>query len=51
MNIRSYIGKTPTNFPLKTSNPAEIVNAVLFLASPHTSFVTGTELLVDSRLL
>jgi NAD(P)-dependent dehydrogenase (short-subunit alcohol dehydrogenase family) len=31
----------------RTADPAEIANAVLFLASDQSSFMTGSELFVD----
>lgn len=40
------------NIPLRRlGDPAEIANAVLFLASPEASYVTGTTLFVDGGLL
>lgn len=40
------------NIPLgRLANPSEVANAVLFLASPEASYVTGTTLFVDGGLL
>jgi len=40
------------NIPLgRLANPSEVANAVLFLASPDASYVTGTTLFVDGGLL
>jgi NAD(P)-dependent dehydrogenase (short-subunit alcohol dehydrogenase family) len=38
------MGRTPMN---RMAQPAEIANAVLYLASDESSFVTGTDLVVD----
>ncbi|MDO8505546.1 MAG: SDR family NAD(P)-dependent oxidoreductase [bacterium] len=36
------------NIPLgRFGNPSEVVTAALFLASPHSSFVTGADIIVD----
>ena len=38
------LGRVPLG---RFADPDEIANAVLFLASEESSFVTGTELIVD----
>ncbi|MGO4588845.1 SDR family NAD(P)-dependent oxidoreductase [Paenarthrobacter sp. 2TAF44] len=44
----SYVAATPMK---RMADPAEISNAVLFLASGESSFVTGTDLVVDGGYL
>jgi 3-oxoacyl-[acyl-carrier protein] reductase len=34
----------------RTATPEEVVNAVVFPASPRASFITGTNLIIDGAL-
>jgi NAD(P)-dependent dehydrogenase (short-subunit alcohol dehydrogenase family) len=46
------IAQWGANHPLgRVGTPAEVADAILFLASPLSGFVTGTELRVDGGLL
>jgi NAD(P)-dependent dehydrogenase (short-subunit alcohol dehydrogenase family) len=42
--VDELVGSTPLG---RAADPSEIANAVLFLASDQSSFVTGSELFVD----
>ncbi len=42
-----YKDRARSAIPLRTGSPADIANAVMLLASPLASFVTGTTLVVD----
>jgi len=44
VNERLYVERTPMR---RLAKPAEIADAVVFLASERASFVTGTTLVVD----
>ena len=44
----SVIGRTPMN---RAGTPLEIANGCLFLASDESSFMTGTELVIDGGYL
>jgi NAD(P)-dependent dehydrogenase (short-subunit alcohol dehydrogenase family) len=43
----SMLGRNPTG---RMGTPEEVANAVVFLASPRASFITGTNLIVDGAL-
>lgn len=46
--VEEYIARVSTEIPLgRVGKPAEIAEAVLFLASDRSSFVTGIDLVVD----
>jgi 3-oxoacyl-[acyl-carrier protein] reductase len=45
--FKSMIGRNPTG---RMGTPQEVSNAVVFLASPRASFITGTNLIVDGAL-
>jgi NAD(P)-dependent dehydrogenase (short-subunit alcohol dehydrogenase family) len=48
----TVIAQWGSNHPLgRVGSPAEVADAILFLASPLSGFVTGTELRVDGGLL
>jgi 3-oxoacyl-[acyl-carrier protein] reductase len=41
------LARNPTG---RMGTPEEVANAVVFLASPRASFITGTHLIVDGAL-
>ena len=43
----SMLARNPTG---RMGTPEEVANAVVFLASPRTSFITGTHLIIDGAL-
>jgi len=43
----SMLGRNPTG---RMGTPEEVANAVVFLASPRASFITGTNLIIDGAL-
>jgi len=45
--FQSMLGRNPTG---RMGTPEEVANAVVFLASPRASFITGTNLIVDGAL-
>jgi len=45
--FRSMLARNPTG---RMGTPQEVANAVVFLASPRASFITGTHLIVDGAL-
>ena len=45
--FKSMIARNPTG---RMGTPQEVANAVVFLASPRASFITGTNLIVDGAL-
>jgi 3-oxoacyl-[acyl-carrier protein] reductase len=45
--FRTMVGRNPMG---RMGTPAEVANAVVFLASPRASFITGTNLIVDGAL-
>jgi NAD(P)-dependent dehydrogenase (short-subunit alcohol dehydrogenase family) len=45
--FRTMLGRNPMG---RMGTPAEVANAVVFLASPRASFITGTNLIVDGAL-
>ncbi len=45
--FRSMLARNPTG---RMGTPEEVANAVVFLASPRASFITGTNLIVDGAL-
>jgi len=45
--FKSMIARNPTG---RMGTPQEVSNAVVFLASPRASFITGTNLIVDGAL-
>jgi NAD(P)-dependent dehydrogenase (short-subunit alcohol dehydrogenase family) len=45
--FQSMIARNPTG---RMGTPEEVANAVVFLASPRASFITGTNLIVDGAL-
>ncbi len=44
---QTMVGRNPMG---RMGTPAEVANAVVFLASPRASFITGTNLIVDGAL-
>jgi 3-oxoacyl-[acyl-carrier protein] reductase len=45
--FKSMIARNPTG---RMGTPQEVANAVVFLASPRASFITGTNLIIDGAL-
>jgi 3-oxoacyl-[acyl-carrier protein] reductase len=45
--FKVMVGRNPTG---RMGTPEEVANAVVFLASPRASFITGTNLIVDGAL-
>ena len=45
--FKTMLGRNPTG---RMGTPQEVANAVVFLASPRASFVTGTNLIIDGAL-
>jgi len=45
--FKTMVGRNPMG---RMGKPAEVANAVVFLASPRASFITGTNLIVDGAL-
>jgi 3-oxoacyl-[acyl-carrier protein] reductase len=45
--FHTMVGRNPMG---RMGTPAEVANAVVFLASPRASFITGTNLIVDGAL-
>jgi 3-oxoacyl-[acyl-carrier protein] reductase len=45
--FQTMVGRNPMG---RMGTPAEVANAVVFLASPRASFITGTNLIVDGAL-
>jgi 3-oxoacyl-[acyl-carrier protein] reductase len=45
--FKSMLARNPTG---RMGTPQEVANAVVFLASPRASFITGTNLIVDGAL-
>jgi 3-oxoacyl-[acyl-carrier protein] reductase len=45
--FKIMLGRNPTG---RMGTPEEVANAVVFLASPRASFITGTNLIVDGAL-
>jgi 3-oxoacyl-[acyl-carrier protein] reductase len=45
--FRSMLERNPTG---RMGTPEEVANAVVFLASPRASFITGTNLIIDGAL-
>ena len=43
----SMLARNPTG---RMGTPEEVANAVVFLASPRASFITGTNLIIDGAL-
>jgi 3-oxoacyl-[acyl-carrier protein] reductase len=46
-NFAAMLARNPTG---RMGTPEEVANAVVFLASPRASFITGTNLIVDGAL-
>ena len=44
---RQCVGRNPMG---RMGTPEEVANAVVFLASPRASFITGTNLIIDGAL-
>ena len=50
--MRRLLDALVANIPLgRLADPSEVANAVLFLASPEASYITGTTLFIDGGLL
>jgi NAD(P)-dependent dehydrogenase (short-subunit alcohol dehydrogenase family) len=45
--FKTMVGRNPMG---RMGTPEEVANAVLFLASPRASFITGTNLIIDGAL-
>jgi 3-oxoacyl-[acyl-carrier protein] reductase len=45
--FQTMVGRNPMG---RMGTPAEVANAVVFLASPRASFITGTNLIIDGAL-
>jgi NAD(P)-dependent dehydrogenase (short-subunit alcohol dehydrogenase family) len=45
--FRTMVGRNPIG---RMGTPAEVANAVVFLASTRASFITGTNVIVDGAL-
>jgi 3-oxoacyl-[acyl-carrier protein] reductase len=45
--FQQMLGRNPTG---RMGTPEEVANAVVFLASPRASFITGTNLIIDGAL-
>jgi 3-oxoacyl-[acyl-carrier protein] reductase len=45
--FKAMLGRNPTG---RMGTPEEVANAVVFLASPRASFITGTNLIIDGAL-
>ncbi len=45
--FRTMVGRNPMG---RMGTPEEVANAVVFLASPRASFITGTNLIIDGAL-
>ena len=45
--FQTMVGRNPMG---RMGTPEEVANAVVFLASPRASFITGTNLIIDGAL-